>query len=636
MNSRESILCQQKNGRRSAWRALPLLFALMLAVLTPASLPAQSTTPPAASVAAWSPDSGFLAAGAGDGTVRVLDSQTWRSLVTLRDLDAAVTYLTWSPDGRFLAAGAADGMVQVWDTETWRVVTTLEGVPAAAAPDAAETDAETDAEADAAEDAPAAEPEATAEAPAAAEKATEKAPARVILDVSDFPTVTIEDAAADTDGYYRLQTEWLEGENKCFEGGMPDPARFLGGAAYMEDCQDLSGQLWKFVPNGDGYYQLQTQWLEPDDKCLEGNRLDPERFLAGAAYMDDCEDVSGQLWTFVPADDGYYRLQTQWLEAEDQCLEGNRPGPEWPLDGAAHMTDCDDVTGQFWKIIPAEAPGASSAAPSTQAGAPATQAGELSFEAFGSWRRGDQPYATFAASADPVHGGAAAGKVSYDFTSASADDDFVVFTQRMAVAGEPNRVQAWVHGDGSGHLFNIWIEDDNGEVWSVPMGAVSHSGWEEMTGAIDPNAPWPGGYIYGPKNGAIDYPIRFLGIVIDRTDGSVRGEISLDDIRFGTGDAPVASAQAQAPADPCADIPASTQSDVMIRFVNTSDDPLIVTWVDFDGNLDSSYSTVIGPKDFFDQESFPAHEWAILDLSAQRIDTYVAGDAGTQCATIGQ
>lgn len=265
MNSGESILCQQKNGRRSAWRALPLLLALMLAVLTPASLPAQGTTPPVASAAAWSPDSGFLAAGAGDGTVRVLDSQTWRSVVTLRDLDAAVTYLTWSPDGRFLAAGAADGMVQVWDTETWRVVTTLEGVPAAA-PDAAETDAEADAEEDAAEDAPAAEPEATAEAPteedapAAEPEATaeadakEEAPARVLLDVSDFPTVTIEDAAADTDGYYRLQTQWLEGENKCFEGGMPDPARFLGGAAYMDDCQDLSGQLWKFVPNGDGYY----------------------------------------------------------------------------------------------------------------------------------------------------------------------------------------------------------------------------------------------------------------------------------------------------------------------------------------------------------------------------------------------
>ena len=621
-------------------RMLPLLLALILSVLWPAGLHAQSAAAPATVTVAWSPDSSLLAVGAGDGAVRVLDTETWRSLVTLRDHEAAIVTLTWSPDGRFLAAGAADGIMHVWDTETWRVVTTLEGLGSTAETGPAGAETGDAPEAESAATAPVANAPAETEAETGSETGPDTgaqvaAPAeeepRAILDVSDFPAVAIEDAAADADGYYRLQTQWLEDENKCFEGGLPDPDRFLGGAAYMDDCQDVSGQLWTFVPADDGYYRLQTQWLQDENKCLESNRLDPERFLGGAAYMDDCQDVSGQFWAFVPADDGYYRLQSEWLQDENKCLEGNRPGAEWVLDGAAHMADCDDVTGQFWKIIPGAAPRAAAAAPARAA----TSAGPtdlLSFEAFGTWRRGDQPYGTFAQSSDPVHGGASAGKLTYDFSAATDADDFVVFTQRIAAAGEPNMVEAWVYGDGSGHLFNIWVEDANGEVWSVPMGAVSHTGWEQMAGAIDVNAPWPGGRIFGPDNGAIDYPLRLYGLVVDRTDGPVKGTLSFDDITFGVGDVP--AAVAAPPADPCANIPGPSDDGVMVRFVNTSDDPVIVTWIDFDGNLDPERAFVVGPDDFQDQQSYPTHEWAILDLTRQRLNSYVVGDATTQCARI--
>ena len=170
--------------------------------------------------------------------------------------------------------------------------------------------------------------------------------------------------------------------------------------------------------------------------------------------------------------------------------------------------------------------------------APATAAGQLSLEAFGSWRRGDQPYGTFIQSNDCVQEGSFAGKLAYDFSAATAADDFVVFTQRIAIPGNSNTIQAWVHGDGSGHLFNIWIEDANGEVWSVPMGSVTHTGWQQMTGVIAPNAPWPGGRVYGPENGAIDYPIRFQSIVVDRTDGPATGTLCFDNFAFSMGDVP--------------------------------------------------------------------------------------------------
>ncbi|MCB0075319.1 MAG: hypothetical protein KDE20_27875, partial [Caldilineaceae bacterium] len=231
-------------------RCFALLLVPLLLALTPAGLCAQSIA--GAATVAWSPDGSYLAVGAADGAVRVLDTETWRSLVTLRDHAAAIGTLTWSPDGRFLAGSAADGIVHVWDTETWRILSTVEtgdigaATPAPRTSPAAETDAaaqtgaaaETDAapetDAGAATAAPATSASGTRESTTPAPAAEEP---RAVLDVSDFPTVAIEDAAADTGGYYRLQTQWLQDENKCLEGNRLDPERFLGGAAYMDDCQ---------------------------------------------------------------------------------------------------------------------------------------------------------------------------------------------------------------------------------------------------------------------------------------------------------------------------------------------------------------------------------------------------------------
>ncbi len=106
----------------------------------------------------------------------------------------------------------------------------------------------------------------------------------------------------ENDGYYRLQTMFLEEEDKCFEGNRFAPESVLGGGAFMDDCQDVSGQFWKFVDAGDGYYRLQTMFLEGENKRLEGNRRAEDAFLGGMAFMDTCQNVTGQLWKLVPAD----------------------------------------------------------------------------------------------------------------------------------------------------------------------------------------------------------------------------------------------------------------------------------------------------------------------------------------------
>ncbi|EKD88999.1 MAG: ricin B lectin [uncultured bacterium] len=170
-------------------------------------------------------------------------------------------------------------------------------------------------------------------------------------------SITETEVAPEFSGYYTLQTMFLEAENKCLEGNRLADDSVLSGAAFMNDCTSpTTGQLWKMVPADEGYYTLQTKFFEAENKCLEGNQLADDSVLGGAAFMNDCASpTTGQLWKLVPADEGYYTLQTMFLEAENKCLEGNQLADDSVLGGAAFMNDCaSPTTGQLWKLVSAE------------------------------------------------------------------------------------------------------------------------------------------------------------------------------------------------------------------------------------------------------------------------------------------
>ncbi|CAN0012770.1 unnamed protein product [Chrysoparadoxa australica] len=150
-------------------------------------------------------------------------------------------------------------------------------------------------------------------------------------------------------GTYRLQTMFQAPENKCFEGNRFSPESTLGGGAFMDTCQNVTGQLWKIEAQGGGWFRLKTLF-QGDGKCLEGNRFSPDATLGGAAYMDNCQNVSGQFWALQPQGDGWYRLKTQF-QGEGKCLEGNRFSPDSTLGGAAYMDNCQNVSGQLWKLV---------------------------------------------------------------------------------------------------------------------------------------------------------------------------------------------------------------------------------------------------------------------------------------------
>ncbi|WP_420396523.1 OmpA family protein [Nioella sp.] len=149
------------------------------------------------------------------------------------------------------------------------------------------------------------------------------------------------------DGYFRLTTMFREGFSECLEGNQA-----ASGPAFMDRCQNVTGQLWRAMPVDGGYYRLTTAFREGANECLEGNQINGAA-MNGAAFMDSCQDVSGQLWRAVPAGDGYFRLTTMFRENAGECLEGNQANGA-TLNGAAFMDMCQDVSGQYWRAIPAE------------------------------------------------------------------------------------------------------------------------------------------------------------------------------------------------------------------------------------------------------------------------------------------
>jgi hypothetical protein len=162
---------------------------------------------------------------------------------------------------------------------------------------------------------------------------------------------------------------------------------------------------------------------------------------------------------------------------------------------------------------------------------PFTRANVLDFEAFGVWRRGDQPYGALRPTTMAQHSGSGAARLDYSFPTSG--NDYVVFRRDppAVIPGSPYAIGLWVYGDGSGNSVKIWLRDAEGEVLQYTLGTVGPPGWRLLQAPVGGSVA-PGDRITPGGNGRLDTPARLDAIVLDDASDSFVGDgtISLDDM----------------------------------------------------------------------------------------------------------
>ena len=137
--------------------------------------------------------------------------------------------------------------------------------------------------------------------------------------------------------YYKLSTEFRGVGMKLDvlnEGAKNDMTQ-------LQPDQDASGQLWRFVGNGDGTFRLSTLFRGPE-MCLDTFNGGPNN---NQPHLTKCANVSGQLWNIKP-DRGAFRFMTK-LRGESMCLDIFNGGPN---NNQPHLAKCANFSGQLWVL----------------------------------------------------------------------------------------------------------------------------------------------------------------------------------------------------------------------------------------------------------------------------------------------
>lgn len=154
-------------------------------------------------------------------------------------------------------------------------------------------------------------------------------------------------------GYYYLRTQNTGDELSLESNGAA--STHMNGGAFMSPQKGATGTMWQLVPDATrrGWYRLKSK-DQGANKCLEANGKESP-VHGGACFMDDCKDVSGQLWVLELVSstkgDHVYRLRSMSGD-KNFSLEGNGPGGD--KGGNAFMDNTQNVTGQMWRLVPVQ------------------------------------------------------------------------------------------------------------------------------------------------------------------------------------------------------------------------------------------------------------------------------------------
>ena len=153
------------------------------------------------------------------------------------------------------------------------------------------------------------------------------------------------------------------------------------------------------------------------------------------------------------------------------------------------------------------------------------------WEKAGGWVLASLPNGTLGSDTERKHAGRRAGRLAYNFPT--SDNDYVAFRPaRPLDLGHPSSVGLWVSGNSSGHLLQIQLKDQTGEVLQFPLGVVGGADWTWMQTPVT-GTPSDGNRLGGgDHNGRLDGTVRVHALVLDDlpNDARVNGTIWVDDL----------------------------------------------------------------------------------------------------------
>jgi hypothetical protein len=126
------------------------------------------------------------------------------------------------------------------------------------------------------------------------------------------------------------------------------------------------------------------------------------------------------------------------------------------------------------------------------------------------------------------HGGAAALRVAYSFAG-KKDYEYVQLEGRAAITNAGLALGFWLKSDGTPFSYRLRLADKGGEIHQLNLQSTPRqAGWQYVAAALDGESTSWG----GDANHRKDYPLRLVGILIDRpSPGFVgKGALWLDDV----------------------------------------------------------------------------------------------------------
>jgi hypothetical protein len=137
--------------------------------------------------------------------------------------------------------------------------------------------------------------------------------------------------------YYKLSTQFRGDGMKLdvFNGGPKN------NRTRLEPDQDVSGQFWRLVGNGDGTYRLSTLF-RGQNMCLDIFNGGPNN---DEPHLTRCGNYTGQFWKLK--EDGDAIRLTTTFRGPRMCLDIFNGGPN---NNQPHLARCGNYTGQLWTL----------------------------------------------------------------------------------------------------------------------------------------------------------------------------------------------------------------------------------------------------------------------------------------------